>query len=155
NRAVPGVEDSGFYPDEENGEGPFRWTDGKARLVIPLDPKEPPQGLYVQLHRPKSTWLQITVNGRELVNEPATVPPLPWWERTLDLNGLDPADRLVVEITSNALVPAVVSPGQNEDPRTLGVKVRAIKLLRQAGGEPASPSGPSFLDVILGNRAVP
>src|SRR5262249_38876725 len=70
-RAVPGVEDSGFYSDEQNASGAWRWTDGKARLVIPLNRNERPQALWLQLHRPKNTWLRIAVNGRELVQEKA------------------------------------------------------------------------------------
>jgi serine/threonine protein kinase len=154
-RSVAGVEDSGFYHDEENDLGPFRWTDGQARLVIPLNPREPPTGLLVQLQRPRSTWLRLTVNGRELVNEPAAEEDMRRWERTLDLGGIDLGDKLVVEITSSTVVPRELKPDKSEDARPLGVTVRGVRLLRQTANESPVPAGRSFLGVTLGNRPVP
>ncbi len=123
NRAIAGVDDAGFYHDEANDFGPFRWTDGKARLIIPLASEERPQALLVQLQRPKDTWVRITANERELANEPVTERDIHIWEKTLDLSGLQARDRVVVEIASNTVQP-------QGDSRAIGVKVRGVKLLR-------------------------
>lgn len=156
NKFIPEVEESGFYQDEENERGPFRWTDGRGRLVIPFDKREPRRALFVKLDRPKNSWLQIRVNDRELVNETAAsdlniVP----WERTLDLSGIDLGEELVVEIVSNTWVPEFTLPGKPDDHRTLGVMVWAIKMLPKVGPEESLPAGKSFLDVALGHRFVP
>jgi hypothetical protein len=150
---VPGVEDSGFYHNEENQEGRFRWTDGSAKLVIPLDRHEYPEALLVHIHRPKGTWLQITVNDRRLVDEQAVESGSIGWERTMDLRGQDLGDKLVIEIASNTVVPRVVSADRSQDDRALGVRVRAIKLLRHIDND-APPPGASLLDVTLGNRSI-
>jgi hypothetical protein len=148
-QSVPGVEDSGFHQNEQSAAGPYRWTDGKARLVVPLGGKERPQALWVQLHRPKNTWLKITVNNRELVNVEASETELYWWERTIDLNGIDLGRAVVVEIASNPL------SARDGDSRTLGVKVRGVKLLSAGDGEKGPPGPAAFLDVPLGARFVP
>jgi serine/threonine-protein kinase len=151
---VPGVEESGFYNEEANEDGPFRWTDGKARLVIPVDPQQPPQALLVQLHRPKNTWLQIAINDREVVNEPAYARPMPWWQRLVDLTGIDRGDKLIVEIRSNTVVPQSVDPKQSQDTRALGVKVRGIKLLPEPG-EKTSQADPLLLNIAPGEPSIP
>jgi hypothetical protein len=143
NRSVEGVEDSGFYHDEENDSGPFRWTDGRAKLVVPLKGPDRPQRLWVQLHRPKNTWVRIVVNNRELVNEGLFEGELLWWESTQDLSGVPLGESVVVEVISN---PVLAPDG---DSRRLGVRVRGIKLLRDDGQTP-----PSFLDAPLGGRFV-
>ena len=141
NRTVEGVDDAGFYNDEQNDTGPFRWTDGKAKLVIPLNKNERPQALYVKVLRLKSTWLRITVNDRQLANEPAADED--WWERKLDLSGIELGEMVVVEITCSTIVAKV-------DSRPLGVRVVAIQLLREGVDKPP----PSILGLPLGGRAV-
>jgi serine/threonine protein kinase len=147
-RTVAGVENTGFYNDEENDSGPFRWTDGKARLTIPLTKDDHPRSLFLHLQRPQNTWLRITVNDRELVNEPAADVWIQKWERTLDLSALELRDRLVVDILSNTFAP----PG---DPRALGVKVRVVKLQREPSTDKIVVPPASLLDVPLGYKQVP
>ncbi len=149
-KAVDGVEEQGFYHDEQNEEGPFRWTDGKARLVIPLDTRERPQALFVKVRRPKTVSFQIHVNDRQVVGEPPFSGEDPWWERTLDLSGIELGNRVVVELTSSTVVPKVVTQGQNDDERALGVRVFAITLLSQGQEKPP----PSFLNYPVGNRSL-
>ena len=125
---VPGVEESGFYNPEQDGDGPFRWTNGKGRLVIPLDNKEVPRAIVVHLRRPPNRSLRITINDREFVNEPTPGQRAPWdWERTLHLSDADRGKKLVLEIESSTTVP-------KGDARPIGVQVRWIRLLRGAGG---------------------
>jgi hypothetical protein len=125
------VKDSGFHQSQMNKEGQaFRWTNGNARLVIPLDPQKRPRALRLNFWpaRPpqiKRLWLRIVVNGRELSNE--QIPSGEHWKRTLDLKGIDLGDEAVVEITSDTFVPSQLSGGT--DHRTLGVEVREVTLV--------------------------
>lgn len=154
-RYVPGVEETGFYDDEEDEQSrPFRWTNGRGRLEIPLDKSDLPRAMFVKVQRPIGSWLRITVNDRELIDEKANERDMIWWERTLDLNSIDLGEKLVVEIVSNTVVPRVQQPGKSDDGRSLGVTVREIKLLRQADKEELALGSGSFLDVTVGHRFV-
>jgi hypothetical protein len=132
---VPGVEESGFYNQEiDPHQRPFRWTDGQARLIIPLDRAKPPRALRMQLYasRPSQvppTTLRILVNGQELCKD--QFPPGPW-ERTLDLNGADLGETLTLDILSNTFVPQEVSGSNSPDDRPLGVQVCGIQLIGSA-----------------------
>jgi hypothetical protein len=153
NHAVSGLEESGFYHDEHNLEGvPFRWTDGQARLVIPLDANEPPEALLLRLVRPRNSRLQVKVNNQELINEQNIFGEIPW-QKTFDLHGLNLGNQLVLELLSDTLIPSVVSNGKNTDGRVLGVRVYLIKLLRHRDSEPDSLL--SFVDVPLGTLTTP
>ncbi len=145
---MPGVEDSGFYCQEyDQNSQPFRWTNGKARLVIPIDPENPPRGLAMQIFffRPpmvKTIRLQILVNNRELFNH--DIPP--WkWEKTLDLSGLELGEEMTLDIFSDTFLPkGIMDHGANQDSRKLGVQVRSIKLVPEEV-KPA-PRDPRIID---------
>jgi hypothetical protein len=127
---VPGVEEAGFYGQGYAQDGlPFRWTDGNARLVIPVAPDRKLEGLELQL----SPWrpaqappasLRISVNDRECFN--GRVPRQPWQKR-LDLSGLQPADSLTLSIVSDTFSPGKFDGGS--DIREHGVEVRSVKLI--------------------------
>ena len=122
NQTVPGVEDSGLYDEEyASTEGIFRWTNGKATLAIPLDRKDLPRALRVQLYPPKGISHRIIVNGQELANEQPSDRDMRLWDRTLDLSGVELGEKLVLEIVSNTLVSSEVQPGRTNDGRSLGV----------------------------------
>jgi WD40 repeat protein/predicted RNA-binding Zn-ribbon protein involved in translation (DUF1610 family) len=132
--AVPGVDDSGFsYQEYENGR-PFRWTDGNGRLVIPIDRANSPQALLVQLVTYRgpgvnSASLEIRVNEHPVFHDQI---PLGRWEKTFDLKGIDLGERLVLDLVSDTFSPLGNRKGNgqvSDDPRTLGAKVRAVKLL--------------------------
>jgi hypothetical protein len=148
NKLIPGVAESGFHHDESDGEGPFRWTNGKGKLVIPLAKNDRPQALLVQLDRPVNCVLQITVNNREVLKEAPSPTRMMWWEKTIDLSGVQLGTEVVVEIVSNT---------RPDGPREIGVSVRGIKLLSRRGEEKMEektrPS--SFLNVSLGGYIVP
>jgi hypothetical protein len=131
---VPGVEESGFFWEElDQQKEPFRWTTGNAKLVIPFDKSKPPQKLAVELsvHRPpgvKQIHLDIGLNGRELFNDNI---PVGKWKSEFDLTGADLGEKIVLNIGSDTFVPkGIMDKGTNTDPRTLGVQMREIKLLR-------------------------
>jgi ribosomal protein S27E len=130
--AVAGVEESGFSGQEyDHLQRPLRWTDGRARLVVPLNRDKLPRALHVQLpasrpDRAPPATLQIVVNERVLFN--AEVP-----NGALDQTfALDPAllgDTLTLDILSNTFVPQAVPGSTNSDTRSLGVRVACIRLL--------------------------
>jgi regulation of enolase protein 1 (concanavalin A-like superfamily) len=137
NQSVPGVQESGFYRQEYNKAGePFRWTNGKARLTIPIDRRKPPKGLVLKLeiYRPaqvKTVRVQIVANNRELTEQQI---PLEEWDgasagkfpdRVLDLTRIDLGDGLVLDIISDTFIPGT-------DRRTLGVVVSGVELRYEA-----------------------
>jgi serine/threonine protein kinase len=126
---VAGVEESGFSHQEFDKEVPFRWTEGHARLVIPIDRSKPPQGLFVEayVYRPPGVagWIRLLANQQELFHQ-----DLRHWHfrRIFDLRGIEMRDKLVLDIISDTFQPGVLENGF-QDARNLGVMVRAIKLL--------------------------
>ena len=133
---ISGVRESGFHNTEGETEADsFRWTDGKARLVVPFD-GTPPAMLHVRLDLglPKPTRLTIRANGTNLFDE--TVKPQGEWTRNFDLRDAVKASPLEIEILSDAFVPAGLDKASDDD-RSLGVKVRAIKLVDKV----CDPSG--------------
>ena len=115
-----GGQASGFYGTEWAGARPFRWTHGDARLVVPLDPDEPPSTLAVEVlitGGPKQ--LSLMIEGCTLFEE--TIRGR--WSAELDLAGcpLTPPE-LEVALASDTHVPTT------RDNRTLGVAVSRIEL---------------------------
>lgn len=134
NDLVAGVEESGFFEQEHFEGQSFRWTNGRGKLVIPIDKNRPPQALLVELRifRPpevRDIPLQIVANQRDLFNNRVAGSR---WERIFDLSNIDLGDRLVLEIVSDTFAPrGVMEGGANQDPRTaLGVQVWQVNLLR-------------------------
>ena len=125
------VEESGFSYQEYDKEVPFRWTDGHARLVIPIDRTKPPQALFVEIfvYRPPQVagWMRLVANQQEIFHQDIRNYK---FRRTFDLRGIDLGDKLVLDLISDTFAPqGVMDNGTNNDPRTLGVQVRAVKLL--------------------------
>jgi hypothetical protein len=148
-RWIPAIAETGFYEDENDAAGPFRWTNGRATMVIPLKNKDRPQSLLVQLDRPQDRWLQISVDHREVLKEQGgSRGEAIAWERTIDLSGLELGKEVIVEIASDT------RPEPTEATRgELGVRVRGIKLLSQRGQEKLNLAA-SFVNVMLGNQPV-
>ena len=122
---VPGVDESGFSKQEFTKDGrPYRWTGGHARLVIPIDRRRPPEAVGVQLWPRRLATVRIVVNGHELFA--GQFGPKPW-EKSFDLTAIDLADRVVVEIVSDTIVPN--QDGGGNDSRVLGVQVMGITLI--------------------------
>ena len=123
-----GVLESGFHGQEWNGSSAFRWTDGKARLVVPLDPGHPPRALRVEIlsHCPKELKLRVLVNSHEMVEGKIAAGP---WSNTFSLVGVPVENEATIEIISDTFVPKERIKG-SLDTRTLGVIVQDIRLLR-------------------------
>lgn len=120
NEMVWGVEESGFQEQDAEAGRPVRWTNGTARLVVPLTDGWQPGALRVDLWPgPREASLRIAVNGCELFRGKVSGES---WARTLDLTGLVLDRQVTIELDSDTFVP---KPG---DGRTLGVLVREVRL---------------------------
>jgi len=132
---VWGVEESGFYDQEWRDNRPVRWTNGAARLVVPLDEQRAPGALRVDLEStgPKGTTLQVRVNGNTLLNGEI---PSGGWSRTFRLPSLSMEGPMTIELLSGTFVPRQAVQG-SLDQRTLGVAVQGIRLLEGVQPLPA------------------
>jgi hypothetical protein len=119
-RVVRGIRTVGVYAEQGDERTRLRWTNGEARIMIPIWPGEIPRHLAVELFAFDKTRTTLLVNG-----EPAlrldVGPGSVFGEIALHQEG-SPAS-LVVEIRSNTF-----APGRG-DPRTLGVQIRSLKAL--------------------------
>jgi hypothetical protein len=131
-----GVDEAGFYAPNYAGGRPRRWTNGAARLVVPLDPQDRPGALLLDLEAgPAGCDLTVRVNGRVLVHE--ALPPGPW-SKAVDLADLDRGRDLTLELLSDTFVPHELDPASGDE-RPLGLLVKEVRLLApKAGGTPAS-----------------
>jgi hypothetical protein len=129
-RFVPGVQESGFHAPEREGGQPFRWTNGAAKLVVPLRETKP-KSLSVSLEIPKhaAEYLEVVVNGRNMLER--KVLPQRNWQETFPLDSQAGAgETITIEVRSATTVPAQTSLG-SKDQRPLGVKVKGITLHRE------------------------
>ena len=101
----------------------MRWTNGQARLVVPIDRNRPPTRLAVHLMRSSRTT-RVLVNEVELLNG-----PVPRQPRVVSLSGVPVAERLTIQLLSETVLQK--RRGKSSDARTLGVAVRSIRLLRE------------------------
>jgi hypothetical protein len=136
--SFPQVDEEGFHYQEysaDNGDRPFRWTNGHGRLEIPIDPANPPEALLVQLcaYRgpgTKKARLEIVVNKHSLFQDDI---PLGSWEQRLDLHGMSLGEKVIVELISDTFRPLGNQrgngPGVSDDTRTLGVLVFGVTLV--------------------------
>jgi len=136
NNLASEVSEAGIYEQEYDPDGrAFRWTDGHAKLVIPIDDKRPPHSVFVKLLvlRPplvKQVPLEIVVNSQPLFKDRIATGE---WERTFELRGNNLRSAVTVEIISDNFHPeGVMDDGANDDTRTLGIQVRDVKLLSPA-----------------------
>ncbi len=131
---VDGVEESGFYYQEYHDSEPFRWTDGAAKLLIPID--SPPQRVWVRVYtlRAEATPVpfEILVDGTSVFEGEL---PLGEWEGTFDLGSHQFSEQVMIELQSDTFVPkGVMDGGTNTDTRVLGVQVRGIVLQHDEKG---------------------
>lgn len=127
-RPVRGVVESGFHAPERDQRGrPQRWTDGHARLEIPLSRDRQPYAVRVRLAStgPRGARLRVLFDGSQVLRARL---PAGDWTGELPLDPASRRSRLVVEIISDTFVPAELTPG-SRDGRRLGVAVRAVRLL--------------------------
>jgi hypothetical protein len=121
-----GFEESGFHEPERIEGAPGRWTNGAAKLRVPLNDGNAPQLLEIETIAPgrDGAHLQVLANGVELWNQRIS-PDV--WLKTFNLEQIPMNDELLIELKSNTFVPAQKYP-PSEDQRHLGVAVRGIRL---------------------------
>lgn len=115
-----GGQASGFYGIEWAGSRPFRWTDGDARLRVPLDPRSRPTELAVDvLGTGGAKRLRIAAGDCPLFDDVIR----DGWKSTFDLGGCAfPRTELEIALVSDTHRPA------SRDNRSLGVAVGRIEL---------------------------
>ncbi len=111
---------SGFHGIEWAGDSPFRWTDGDARLRVPLDPQSPPTQLAVEVVMTGGAKrLRVAADGCPLLDE--TIRDR--WKATFDLEGCAlRAPEVEIALLSDTHLPA------SRDSRSLGVAVGRVEL---------------------------
>jgi serine/threonine protein kinase len=133
----PDIDESGFsYQERDRLNETFRWSDGHARLTIPIRQGEVARGLEVRVttYRPagvRSAMLKVVVNERPLFDGQI---PLSAWKNTFSLAGIDLGSEAKVEIISDTFAPLGKPTGKgkiSDDDRTLGVQVWGVTLLSE------------------------
>jgi hypothetical protein len=116
------AQSSGMHALEEFQGRRLRWTDGAASISVPVFGKSPPKNLSVKLWNlnQSSAPVTIRVNGSQVFD--GTL-PAEGLDVTLRLPPIDSIAQAVIDIDS----PNFQTPG---DPRTLGVAVESLLLLR-------------------------
>lgn len=117
---LSGVTASGLHQTEWADTQPFRWSDGYARLSIPVDPEAPPSELSVKIAMTSpDASLTIAVDDCVLFDSAIQGP----WSRTFPLSSCRIASqRMEVSIRSTT------HPSTNGDPRKLGVAVTSVEI---------------------------
>jgi hypothetical protein len=116
---VSGVQTQGLYPVESGDVVRYRWTNGKARIRVPLKPEERVRRLLLELYAFGITPATISVNG--LIVRRLNVGPGPTKATVL----------LAKPVSGNTLDIEILSPTFMPTPptRELGVEVHSLKLL--------------------------
>jgi hypothetical protein len=119
-RWLLGVSASGLYATEWAGTQPFRWSNGNARLSIPVDAAAPPSELSVTIAMAANPDTVMTIAVDDCVLFEGVIQGA--WSRTFPLRGCNIAsERMEVSIRSTARPPA------NGDPRSLGVAIASVE----------------------------
>jgi hypothetical protein len=128
NEGVLGVTESGFYGQEFSGNIPFRWTNGSAKLVVPLDPNHLPRLMRVHIGSTggvKEKRVKILTNGHELFDGQV---PGEGFSQSFSLANVPLWEQLNIELLSDTHIPREIIRGSTDN-RTLGVLVKSISLL--------------------------
>ena len=115
-----GVSSSGLYATEWTGTQPFRWSNGNARLSIPVNAAAPPSELSVRIAMVANPDTAMTIAIVDCVLFEGVVQEA--WSGTFPLRGCNIAsERMEVSIRSTARPPA------NGDTRSLGVAIASVE----------------------------
>ncbi len=130
---VPGFREVGFHPPELFDDKRARWTNGAAKLSVPMDPQHLPQSLEIEASAPgrHATRLQILANGVELWHQRI---PDHGWSQTFSLEGVELSDTLLLEFHSDTFTPSESLEGST-DHRILGVVVNGLRLIEPLASE--------------------
>lgn len=116
-----GVAASGLHPTEWADAQPFRWSDGDARLSIPVDPDAPPSELSVTIIMTAGPETSLTMAVDDCVLFDSAIQNS--WSGTLRLDSCRIAsDRIEVSIRSSTPQPS------HGDARQLGVAIASVEI---------------------------
>jgi len=122
---VVGVNESGFHNRERDGNEPCRWTDGNAKVTVPVPDGRRWRSVAVMAWIPDrpNYRVRLSVNGRVLFDGVARRRTI--WARQFPLEGIDLDRQAVIELTSST-----IAPGETEtkEERTLGIRLRELIL---------------------------
>ncbi|MCP4682537.1 MAG: hypothetical protein GY864_09410 [Desulfobacterales bacterium] len=136
--SAPMVWESGFHGQEWWNSIPLRWTNGAAKLIVPLDRNKLPKALRIILGAtgPNGSRLLVLVNNQSLFDEEI---PAGSWHKIFSLTDISLGKQLIIELLSDTFVPKEIMEG-SLDSRTLGVSVRSIKLLEKGKTDQLDPA---------------
>jgi RNA polymerase sigma factor (sigma-70 family) len=140
------VGEDGFYGPEVSASSgvAYRWTNGAAKLVIPLQ-GPPPKGLHVQLILPGLPAYRLSIRANQQLLFEDHLGQNGVWSQTFDLSKTTLGKELTLEVLSDTFVPAQKHEGST-DQRALGVRLVGVTLISGTRG---------FLDVPLGVLELP
>ena len=113
------VASSGVYWLEHDPQGEFRWTNGEARLTLPLCKTERSKNLAISLLAYRDTTLELFVNDKSVLKR--SVPAHQRIDEVLPLHRLPIENELRVRIHSGTFMPTPQG-------RTLGVQIRKLQI---------------------------
>lgn len=139
---VIGVEESGYHGQEYLDNIPVRWTNGAAKLVVPLDETRLPKFVGADIGPTgmgAEKRVKILANGHRLFEGKL---PKEGFTQILSLSRVPLGKQLTLELLSNTHIPKEVIK-ESTDVRTLGVLVKSIQLLDK-----------NYLNLTLGGKRV-
>ena len=140
NRRVLGIGESGWYEQDFLDKMPVRWTNGAAKLIVPLNEKRLPRAIDVDIATiggMKQKRLQILANGHKLFDGEISDEG---YSQSFSLANVPLWKQLTIELLSDTNIPRETTKGST-DVRTLGVLVKDIRLLDN-----------DYINITLGNK---
>jgi hypothetical protein len=119
--AALGIQLQGFYAPETSTSATYRWTNGDARLIVPVEQSRPPRELEVRtlMATEAAAIMEIRVNDCVVFEGPSAEPPI----KRLALSACAPSgDTATITISSGTVVPGP------DDARPLGVALESVRL---------------------------
>ena len=128
NEKVLGVDESGFHLKEFLDKMPVRWTNGAARLIVPLNERRLPRAIGIDILSTggvKQKKVKILANGHKLFEGQI---PDEGYSQSFSLADVPLGKQLTIELLSDTLIPREMIKGSTDD-RTLGLCIKEITLL--------------------------
>ncbi|MDA8017346.1 MAG: sulfatase-like hydrolase/transferase [Thermoanaerobaculia bacterium] len=130
-QTVYGVVEVGLHSTESWDLGAIRWTDGDAKITVPVSRSRPPRGLHLTIAgcKPGGSRLRVHVeNSLRLDTEVDSLGKGETWTTVVPLDGLEFGGDMTVGLESDSFVPSERSD-TSADNRRLGVAILEFELL--------------------------
>jgi hypothetical protein len=126
----------GFYPPFSRQAAIRRWTNGAARLTVPIRAGQEAAILRVDIERSSPQGSHLTIRVGELVLFADRIAPGPW-RRDFALPRAAQSGQTSIELASTSFVPAEIDSTET-DQRRLGILLNGLWLLAAADSPSAS-----------------